>query len=214
MTSDVKPAALVLLGALALLGRPSTADAHAGNNDPTLLHVCIGNVSKVVRSVGVSGRCIVGPPLVAETADHWSKEAIPGPKGDQGPRSQGPPDRRATRADGSERDVRGLLSPVTEQPWPCYTAARAYVAGRPACGRKSGTARTVPRRGVHGPEVGRRRWLSRYAHCGNRDRDRQRLGGVVAGGGTAAKQHWAAASRPRPGWSNGTGGVAASPAGE
>lgn len=72
MTSHMKPAALVLLGALALLGRPSTADAHAGNNDPALLHVCIGNVSKIVRSVGVSGSCIEGPPRLAETADHWS----------------------------------------------------------------------------------------------------------------------------------------------
>ncbi len=69
----------VLAAALALWAVPSTAGAHAGNNDPTLLHVCIGNVSKIVRSVGVTGACQVG-----ETADHWRKEGEKGAKGDKG----------------------------------------------------------------------------------------------------------------------------------
>lgn len=74
----------MVVGGLALWAIPSTAGAHAGNNDPTLLHICIGNVSKVVRSVGVSGSCISGPPVVAETADHWPKETISGPGGNKG----------------------------------------------------------------------------------------------------------------------------------
>ena len=79
--------AFVAAATIALGGIPSIAAAHAGNNDPALLHVCIGNVSKVVRSVGVRGSCIPGPPVVAETPDHWSREGIPGipgPKGDKG----------------------------------------------------------------------------------------------------------------------------------
>jgi hypothetical protein len=48
----------VVVAAVALWAVPSTVGAHAGNNDPQLLHVCIGNVSKVVRSVGVSGVCM------------------------------------------------------------------------------------------------------------------------------------------------------------
>jgi hypothetical protein len=60
--------------AVVLWAIPSIAGAHGNNNDPNVAHVCIGNVSKVVRSVGVSGTCVVGPPLVAETADHWSKQ--------------------------------------------------------------------------------------------------------------------------------------------
>ena len=49
-----------------------------------MVHVCVGNVSRVVRSVGVGGVCVTAPPLLAETADHWSKQGIAGPKGDKG----------------------------------------------------------------------------------------------------------------------------------
>ena len=42
----------------ALLAIPTLASAHAGNNDPNVVHACIGNVSKIVRIVGVSGSCI------------------------------------------------------------------------------------------------------------------------------------------------------------
>jgi hypothetical protein len=74
----------VWLAAVALWAIPTIAKAHGGNNDPNMVHVCIGNVSRVVRSVGVGGACISAPALVAETADHWPKQAIPGPKGDKG----------------------------------------------------------------------------------------------------------------------------------
>ena len=70
--------------ALAFLAIPTIASAHAGNADPNMVHVCIGNVSKVVRSVGVGGVCISGPTILAETADHWPKLATAGPKGDKG----------------------------------------------------------------------------------------------------------------------------------
>lgn len=75
---------LVSLAAVALWALPTIASAHAGNSDPNMVHVCIGNLSRIVRSVGVGGACISGPPFVAETADHWPKQAIPGPKGDKG----------------------------------------------------------------------------------------------------------------------------------
>lgn len=74
----------VWLAAVTLCAIPTIAKAHGGNNDPNMVHVCIGNVSRVVRSVGVGGACISAPALVAETADHWPKQAIPGPKGDKG----------------------------------------------------------------------------------------------------------------------------------
>lgn len=73
-----------LVAALALSEMPTSARAHAGNNDPDVIHVCIGNVTKVVRSVGVNGACITGPPALAETADHWTKATTAGPKGDKG----------------------------------------------------------------------------------------------------------------------------------
>ena len=105
---------------LALWAIPTIARAHAGNDDPNLLHVCIGNLSKIVRSVGVNGSCIAGPSAVAETADHWSKAAIPGPKGDKGDTGDtgdpGPPGTNGldgtggTRADG-----------------PCFDNANRYV---------------------------------------------------------------------------------------
>jgi predicted outer membrane repeat protein len=84
MTNRLTRGVFVAIVGLALWAIPSTAGAHGGNNDPTLLHVCIGNVNKVVRNVGVSGACIAGPAPVAETADHWSSAGIPGPKGDKG----------------------------------------------------------------------------------------------------------------------------------
>ena len=67
-----------LLVAVVLAAIPTIASAHGGNNDPNVVHACIGNVSKVVRIVGVSGSCISSPPLIAETPAHW---AIQGPQG-------------------------------------------------------------------------------------------------------------------------------------
>ena len=57
----------IIVAAFALLAIPTLASAHGGNNDPNVVHACIGNVSKIVRIVGVSGSCVAAPPLVAET---------------------------------------------------------------------------------------------------------------------------------------------------
>jgi hypothetical protein len=73
---------------LVLLGIPTIAGAHAGNNDPNQVHVCIGNVSKVVRVVGVAGSCLAGSPILTETPAHWPLQpavGLPGPQGPQGP---------------------------------------------------------------------------------------------------------------------------------
>jgi len=58
------------------LAIPTIASAHAGNNDPNVVHACISNGSKAVRIVGVSGSC-----LAAETPTHWD---IQGPQGEPG----------------------------------------------------------------------------------------------------------------------------------
>ena len=71
--------------ALVFLAIPAIASAHGGNNDPNMVHACIGNVSKVVRVVGVSGSCLSAPPVVGETAAHWPRVEGIGPQGPQGP---------------------------------------------------------------------------------------------------------------------------------
>lgn len=73
----------VILAALAA-AIPALAGAHGGNADPAVIHACVGNLTKIVRIVGVTGSCLGG----AETPVHW---ATAGPKGDQGPAGvQGP----------------------------------------------------------------------------------------------------------------------------
>jgi hypothetical protein len=66
---------------LALLAIPTIASAHGGNNDPNVVHACVGNVSLNVRVVGVLGSCISSPASKAETPAHW---AIQGPAGTNG----------------------------------------------------------------------------------------------------------------------------------
>lgn len=58
-------ATLVLLATLLLL-TPRPAGAHAGNNDPSLIHVCVGGYGGV-RIVGVTGTC-----TATETPQHWA----------------------------------------------------------------------------------------------------------------------------------------------
>jgi len=57
---------------VSILCAPVIASAHGGDDDPNHVHACIGNVSKVVRIVGVNGTCIAAPPIVAETATRAS----------------------------------------------------------------------------------------------------------------------------------------------
>ena len=67
-----------------LLAIPTVASAHAGNNDPNVVHACIGNVSKNVRIVGVSGSCISSPAALAEAPAHWDIQGPPGAPGTDG----------------------------------------------------------------------------------------------------------------------------------
>src|SRR6266508_3058557 len=69
---------------LAFLAIPTIASAHGGNNDPNVVHACIGNVSKIVRIVGLSGVCLASPPLVVETPAHWDIQGLPGAPGVNG----------------------------------------------------------------------------------------------------------------------------------
>ena len=70
-----------LLLVAAVVGIPTVASAHGGNDDPNVVHACVGNVSKVARIVGVAGTCITSPALAAETPAHWD---IRGPAGKDG----------------------------------------------------------------------------------------------------------------------------------
>ena len=72
---------LVIAAGVVFAALPSLASAHAGNPDPAVVHACVGNVSKVVRIVGVGGVCITSPVLLAETPAHW---AVIGPQGPAG----------------------------------------------------------------------------------------------------------------------------------
>jgi hypothetical protein len=74
----------VVIAAVALWAIPSTAGAHGGNDDPNVIHACIGNISKIARVVGVSGRCITGPHVVAESPAHWAIQGKDGANGVDG----------------------------------------------------------------------------------------------------------------------------------
>jgi len=63
----------------ALLSIATLASAHGGNNDPNVVHACIGNVSHIVRIVGVTGSC-----REAETPAHWDIQGPPGINGTNG----------------------------------------------------------------------------------------------------------------------------------
>ena len=68
----------------ALCAIPAAARAHGGNNDPNVVHACIGNISKVVRIVGVADACLASPLVVAETPAHWNIQGPQGPPGING----------------------------------------------------------------------------------------------------------------------------------
>ena len=53
LTRSLRRGTVAFVGtALAILAIPAIASAHAGNDDPNVVHACVGNVSKVVRVVG------------------------------------------------------------------------------------------------------------------------------------------------------------------
>jgi hypothetical protein len=163
--------------ALAFLAIPTIASAHGGNNDPNTVHVCIGNVSKVVRSVGVGGACISAPPLLAETADHWQKQGIAGPQGDKGdqgiqgiPGPQGQPGTNGTNGTDGANGTNGVdgtsvtfVGYVLPGDATCPNGGAVYAAGNVnayVCNGQNGT-------------MGSRRDppcfhnFNRYANCGN-----------------------------------------------
>jgi hypothetical protein len=70
--------------AVTLLAIPTIASAHGGNNDSSMVHASIGNVSKVVRVVGMGGACISAPPLLAETLRALAAGAGDRPAGAKG----------------------------------------------------------------------------------------------------------------------------------
>jgi hypothetical protein len=80
MTGRLTLLAIVILSAL-----PSSAYAHAGNGDPNVIHACVGNLTKVVRIVGINGACLIAPAPIAETPVHWHIAGPPGEPGKQGP---------------------------------------------------------------------------------------------------------------------------------
>jgi hypothetical protein len=142
--------------ALAFLAIPAIAGAHAGNNGADVVHACVGNISKVVRVVGVSGSCISSPPLVAETPAHW---AIQGPQGAPGLNgTDGAPGINGTNGiDGTDgtngtngidgvKGERGLAGNLALAGLVCPngTFVKGFnVAGQILCGAPGGTG-TVP----------------------------------------------------------------------
>jgi hypothetical protein len=45
----------ILIAGVALSSIPTIASAHAGNNDPNVVHACLGSVSKIARRNGSPG---------------------------------------------------------------------------------------------------------------------------------------------------------------
>jgi hypothetical protein len=87
MMRKVTRRTFVLVAAAAVCTIPKMASAHAGNDSPNVVHACIGNVTKIVRIVGVSGSCITSPPIAAETPAHWDiqgPQGVPGTNGTNG----------------------------------------------------------------------------------------------------------------------------------
>jgi hypothetical protein len=108
---------------LAFLAFPSIAIAHAGNDDPNVVHACIGNSNQVVRVVGVTGACSSSPASKVETPAHWAIQGPQGPEGPQGP--QGPQ---------GEQGPQGIQGPegapgadATNPDPPCFDNANRYV---------------------------------------------------------------------------------------
>jgi len=75
---------LAMVAVFGLLAIPTVASAHAGNDDPNVVHACIAKASQAVRVVGVSGSCIASPVSKAETPAHWAIQGPQGPRGANG----------------------------------------------------------------------------------------------------------------------------------
>lgn len=124
----------VLAAVVAMLAIPAIASAHGGNNDSSMVHACIGNISKVARVVGVGGSCIQGPPLLGETPAHWPRVQGTGPKGSKG--EQGAPGMNGANGPQGPKGDKG----DTGEPGP---AGPAGPEGPVGPGQSSNSARTM-----------------------------------------------------------------------
>ncbi|MEQ1731267.1 MAG: DUF1566 domain-containing protein [Vicinamibacterales bacterium] len=159
MTAAVRSCQVVVV-ALAAWAVPAVATAHGGNNDAGMVHACIGNISKVVRAVGVGGACITSPPLLAETAAHWPQtpaSGTPGPKGEKGdPGSPG-----ANGIDGTSVTFAGTFSGQANG---CANGGAIFAVGAVNAYVCNGQDATTAVSRPDGPCVD---FLNRYVDCGN-----------------------------------------------
>jgi hypothetical protein len=68
----------IVTAVFAVLAIPTLASAQ------NVVYACVGNVSKLVRIVGPTGKCLTAPPLLAETAVRWNIQGPPGTPGTNG----------------------------------------------------------------------------------------------------------------------------------
>lgn len=170
---------LITIAGLALCAIPATATAHGGNNDPNVVHACIGNVSKVVRIVGVSDVCLASPHFVAETPAHWSIQGPQGPQGAQGP--QGPQGTAGTNGIDGTNGTNGIDGAsvtfggyFTGNQNGCPNGGVIFIAGNPVvnayvCNGTNGINGTDGQQGSNGvhPDGACFDNTNRYVNCGN-----------------------------------------------
>lgn len=145
-----------LIAAIALCAIPAAARAHGGNDDPNVVHACIGSVSKIVRIVGVTGSCITAPPApLAEWPAHW---ALGGKDGTNG-------------VDGTSVTFVDYFSGIAGG---CANGGAIYAAGNPPVGVYvcNGTNGVDGKDGKDGTNATRADGpcfdsTSRYVDCGN-----------------------------------------------
>jgi hypothetical protein len=153
---------LTLVAGLVFAAIPTVVGAHAGNADPAVVHACVGNATKVARIVGVNGVCLASPPLVAETAVHWS---IVGP--------QGEPGQNGTNGTSGANGINGIdgtsvtfVSYFSGTQNGCANGGAVYAAGNPpvnayVCNGTDGTG------GGTRPDPPCFDNINRYVNCGN-----------------------------------------------
>ena len=80
----LKVCALAVAIPLTFVAIHTIVSAHAGNSDPSVIHACVGNYSKIVRIVGTGGSCVTAPASLAETPVHWAIQGAAGTNGING----------------------------------------------------------------------------------------------------------------------------------
>jgi hypothetical protein len=154
--STVSRRAFTVLAVVALVAIPRLASAHGGNNDPNVVHACIGNLTKIVRIVGVSGSCI----SPAESPTHWGIQGSPGAPGTNG--TNGTDGANGTNGiDGTSATFVGYFAGSQNG---CPNGGAIFAAGSPAvnayvCNGTNGTGARAA-----GPCFDN---ANRYVDCGN-----------------------------------------------